>query len=177
MKTWTMIASLLLLAPPAMAGEAIVLGPHPEACALDAKGPSVLVHVHGFKDHSGILRVELYPGTEEDFLAPRAKLQEEGKVFERIDLPMPKTGDAVDVCVALPAAGMYTMSILHDRNANSRLDAFSDGYGFPNNPRLGYKKPPASEVIFAADGQTTIDVVLNYWTGFAARPIRRRNDD
>jgi uncharacterized protein (DUF2141 family) len=150
-----------------------VLGPQPEACVDGAVGPAALVHVTGFKDRSGVLRVELYPAVENDFLASGTKLKSEGKVFQRIDNPTPQQGDGV-VCVALPGTGPFAIAVLHDRNSNGKLDAFSDGFGFPNNPRLGYGKPAASEATFnAGAGVIKLDIVLNYWNGLSARPIRR----
>ena len=160
-------------AVPAVAQEAHILGPHPEACAPGAPGPAVLVRTTGFKDRAGNLRVELYPPVDGDFLAHGSKLRAEGKIYERIDIPMPPAGDA-EVCVVLPGPGSYAISVLHDRNANDRLDAFFDGYGFPNNPRLGFGPPKAAEATFTTQGaQTRLDVVLNYWTGLAARPVSR----
>ena len=156
------------------AEEAHVLGPYAEACGAGTEGPAVLVHVTGFKDRAGNLRVELYPAVEGEFLAPRARLQVEGKIFQRIDVPMPQSGDA-EVCVPVPATGPYAMAVLHDRNASGKLDAFNDGFGFPNNPRLGYGKPDAAEATFTAGaGVTRLDIVLNYWNGLAARPLRKR---
>lgn len=147
---------------------------HVATCPQDYHGPSVLVRVSGFKDRDGQLRVELYPDDPEDFLAPGRALLAAGKVFQRIDIPTPQTGDA-EVCVVVPTPGTYAMAILHDRNANGKLNPFSDGYGFPNNPRLGYGKPDVKDVAFpVGETQTTIEVVLNYWTGFSARPIRSR---
>jgi uncharacterized protein (DUF2141 family) len=135
------------------------------------EGPRAIVEVTGFKDRTGQLRVELYPATAGDFLAPGRKLIAEGKTFVRIDIPMPQDGDA-SVCMPLPELGNYAMAILHDRNASGRLDPFSDGYGFPNNPRLGYKKPNVSVATIAAETPVTeILVRLNYWNGFSARPI------
>ena len=135
-------------------------------------GPAVLVRVVGLKDRTGQVRVELYPGTDEDFLAPRKVLRAQGKLFKRIDTPVPPHG-AMQVCVSLPGAGRYTLSVLHDRNLNGKLDLFKDGYGFPNNPKLGFGKPPASTAAFTASaGVTTLDIRLNYWNGIGARPLR-----
>jgi uncharacterized protein (DUF2141 family) len=172
------LLTLLMISPVAAQEESAresppVLGPKPEACLDDAEGAAALVHISGFKDRAGILRVELYPAVEGDFLASSAKLKAEGKVFERIDNPMPQQGEA-DVCVPLPHAGPFAIAVLHDRNSSGKLDAFSDGFGFPNNPRLGYGKPAASEATFTAEaGVTRLDIVLNYWNGFAARPLKR----
>lgn len=149
------------------------LSTHDPACPADHAGPSVLVRVTGFKDRAGQLRVELYPGTAEDFLSPGRALRAAGKVFQRIDIPTPPEGDG-EVCVALPAPGIYAVAVLHDRNTDGRLNPFSDGYGFPNNPRLGYGKPDVADVAFTAgEGRLALDVVLNYWNGFSARPLRR----
>ncbi len=147
-----------------------ILGPDAEACAHTASGPSVLVRVYGFKDRSGNVRVELYPATPEDFLASRTKLTAEGKVFKRIDVPTPAEGDA-HICVELPEFGSYALSVLHDRNASGKLDPFSDGFGFPNNPTLGMSKPDVEEATFIAFGKMNLDIVLNYWSGFSAKPL------
>jgi uncharacterized protein (DUF2141 family) len=132
-----------------------------------------VVHVSGFKDRAGNLRVELYPATNEDFLAPGRLLREQGKTFQRIDIPTTPEGEAV-VCLALPAEGLYAIAVLHDRNASGKLDPFSDGFGFPNNSPLGFSKPAVDKVSFTAGaGQTRIDVVLKYWNGLSARPVKR----
>ncbi|MBY0509421.1 MAG: DUF2141 domain-containing protein [Rhodospirillaceae bacterium] len=171
MKTWFPML-VLLAAVPMRAAAAPPLGPHPEACAAEAGGTAVLVHVRGFKDTSGNVRVDLYPAVEGEFLAPHARLRAEGKVNERIDVPAAVALDG-DICVKLPGPGTYAIAVLHDRNGSGKLDAFSDGYGFPNNPRLGYGKPEAAEAAFTADvGVTRLDIVLNYWNGLAARPLR-----
>lgn len=134
--------------------------------------PSILVSVTGFKDRTGNVRVELYPAVDGDFLAPRGKLRAEGKTFLRLDNPIPDKGDAA-VCVPVPAAGDYAIAVLHDRNTNSKLDVFSDGFGFANNPKLGFAKPHVTEAtVSAGEGETQLTVVLNYWNGLGARPLR-----
>lgn len=151
----------------------VSLSSHEAACPEGYIGPSVLVRVSGFKDRAGQLRVELYPDSPEDFLSPGRVLRAAGKVFQRIDIPTPQTGDG-EVCIVLPSAGGYAAAILHDRNGDGKLNPFSDGYGFPNNPSLGYSKPDVKEAAFVVgDGRLTIDVVLNYWSGLSARPLRK----
>jgi len=155
------VVSALLLAPAS-------------AWAQACTAPSILVSVTGFKDRTGNVRVELYPAVDGDFLAPRGRLREEGKTFLRLDNPAPAEGDA-RVCVPLPAAGDYAIAVLHDRNANSKLDVFSDGFGFANNPKLGFSKPDVAEAtVSAGEGETQLTVVLNYWNGLGARPLRKQ---
>lgn len=154
-------------APPAS------LSTHEAHCPEGYTGPSVLVRVSGFKDRTGQLRVELYPDTPEDFLSPGRALRAAGKVFQRIDIPTPSQGDG-EVCIVVPHAGGYAAAILHDRNSDGKLNPFSDGYGFPNNPSLGYSKPEVKEAAFVVgEGRATVDVVLNYWSGLSARPLRK----
>jgi len=163
-----LFAALMLASLPVAAR-----GPAYGSCSGVEGETAAVVHVSGFKDRTGNLRVELYPATDEDFLAPGRLLREQGKTFQRIDIPTPPEGDPV-VCVALPAEGLYAIAVLHDRNASGKLDPFSDGFGFPNNPRLGFSKPAVGKVSFTAGaGQTRIDVLLNYWNGLAAKPVRR----
>ncbi len=149
-----------------------ILGPEAAACSRIADGPSVLVRVYGFKNRAGNVRVELYPATQEDFLASRAKLTSEGKLFKRFDVRTPESGD-VRICVAVPEDGEYSLSVLHDRNASGKLDVFSDGYGFPNNPRLGMSKPSVDKATFTVSGKAKLDIVLNYFSGFSAKPIKK----
>lgn len=136
--------------------------------------PNVMVRVHGLKDRQGRLRVELYSDKPDEFLASRKILQAEGKFFRRVDAEIGEA-ETPEVCAPLPAPGRYTMAVLHDRNANGKLNVFSDGFGFPNNPKLGMKKPNADKATFTAnEGETTLDVVMNYWSGFGAKPISHK---
>lgn len=158
----------------AAAAQVPPLATHDPTCA-GHEGPRALVRVAGFKDYAGQLRVELYPATAEDFLAPGRKLVADGKIFRRIDVPTP-VGPA-EICLPLPELGSYAIAVLHDRDADGRLNPFSDGFGFPNNPRLGYKKPKVESVtIEAAADETLIPVILNYWNGFSARPLAASSD-
>lgn len=165
------VAGVLVVAP--ALGQEAPLAVDRAACPDDWEGPTVTAVVTGFEDRKGRLRVELYPATPEDFLAPGRKLRAEGKVFERIDIEMPGEGDG-RVCVPLPHPGPFALAVLHDRNADGKLNPFSDGFGFPNNPRLGFGKPDVADVTFVADAPTMkLTIVLNYWNGLAARPVRK----
>jgi len=143
-----------------------------DICESDVGAHYAIVEVGGFKDRIGRVRVELYPDTPEDFLAPGGKLRAEGKVFARVEIDVPRDGNA-RVCVALPQPNTYALAVLHDRNANGKLNPFFDGFGFPNNPALGFGKPDVTEVTFtSAGGPVVIPIILNYWNGIRARPLR-----
>lgn len=161
-------AMLTMFAAPVAAQE--ILGDDKQACAPGAKGPAALVRVYGFKDRVGNLRLQLYGDEPDDFLKKGAKLK-------RIELPV-SAADDMNVCVALPRFGEFSMAILHDRDVDRHLSISKDGVGFSGNPKLGLSKPDYDESMFVArDGVTIVDVILNYRRGlFSVRPlVDRRN--
>lgn len=143
-------------------------------CRQPEPGPAILVSVDGLKDRRGRLRLELYPANDDDFLADDNKLIEHGKTFARVDEPIPTAGP-VSLCIRVPQPGRYTVSLLHDRDANRKFSMFTDGIGFAGNPRLGWSKPHAADATVAAGpGVTRIAILLNYRHGFSMRPLERR---
>lgn len=151
--------------------QAEVLGSDAAACAAGA-GPAALVSIEGFRDRAGQVRLELFSDRDDEFLVSGRKLTAAGKLFRRIDVPTPQKTGPVQMCMALPAAGRYTLVVLHDRNKDSKLNAFSDGVGIPGNPRLGLSKPKAEVAAFTADGGVTpIAITLQYVQGLSVRPL------
>lgn len=147
------------------------LGKAEGKCRASESGPSFLVSVNGLKDRSGSLKVEVYPATEGDFLADDNVLVMAGKTFRRVVIDVPSSGTPV-VCVRLPGAGRYGVSVLHDRDNNRRFSWRTDGIGFSANPKLGLSKPKAAKASVAAgNGPTRIDVVMNYQRGLGMRPL------
>jgi uncharacterized protein (DUF2141 family) len=140
-------------------------------CRQPEPGPAILVAVEGFKDRRGRLRLELYPANDDDFLADDNILIEQGKTFARTDQPVAATG-SITLCIRVPVPGRYTLSLLHDRDANHKFSMFTDGIGFAGNPKLGWSKPlAANAVVVAGAGLTHIVIVLNYRRGFSMRPL------
>ncbi len=141
---------------------------------VDCREPGVLVRVLGLMDRTGRLRAEVFSDRQEEFLASRKLLESSGRFFMRIDFDIPKSG-VPQVCVQLSDPGRYSMAVLHDRNADGKLNVFSDGFGFPNNPKLGMDKPSVNQAIFVSGpGHAPIEIVLNYWNGLGASPIKKK---
>ncbi len=140
----------------------------PRLCAASAKGPAALVHIHGFKDRAGNVRVQTYTDRQEDLL-------EKGKYLNRIVSAVTPSGE-MTVCVPFPAPGRYVIFLQHDRNANGSLGT-SDGATFTNNPKLrfGIPKPPKPSAKEAAidvpAGVMRTDVTMNYLSGFSIKPV------
>ncbi|WP_336965788.1 DUF2141 domain-containing protein [Sphingobium aquiterrae] len=143
-------------------------------CRLEERGPAFLVDVGGLKDRKGRLKLELYPANDTDFLADDNILIGAGKVFRRVEVPVPQSGP-VQLCIRTPGPGTYALSLLHDRDANRKFGLSVDGIGFAGNPRLGLSKPHAADASARGDaGPTRIAIVMNYRRGlFAFGPLRK----
>lgn len=149
------------------------LGKAEAACRPSESGPAIYITAKGLKDRKGLLRAELYPPNEKDFLADDSILVNAGKTFRRVDLTIPATGDPV-LCMRIPAAGKYTLSLLHDRDRNLKFGTFSDGIGFSNNPKIGRSKPKAAAVIFSAGaGINRMNITMNYLSGISMKPVKK----
>jgi len=167
-------AALLPLVAAAYLPSAPDLGKAEALCRPGEKGPALLVAVTGLKDRQGRLKLEVYPSNNEDFLADDNVLIAAGKVFRRAEEPVPHDGDPV-MCIRLPSAGAYSVSLLHDRDSNRKFGWTIDGIGFAGNPRLGWGKPKAAKSrVLAAGGLTRITIVMNYRNGLGVAPLRRK---
>ena len=148
------------------------LGKAEGQCRTGEKGPAFIVSAIGLKDHSGLLKVEVYPANDDDFLEDDNVLVAAGKTFRRIEVPVPKSGLA-DLCIRVPSAGTYTVSVLHDRDSNRKFGWRVDGIGFPGTPKLGWKKPKvASARVVAGAGLTRVPVRLQYLRGLGFSPVK-----
>lgn len=167
---------LILIVAAALGGPPIPstpdLGMAAGRCAPDETGPAFFVSVHGLKDRRGNLKLELYPANDDDFLEDDNILVSQGKVFARVEEPVPGDGD-VTICIRAPGPGTYALVLLHDRNADRKFSLSSDGVGFPGNPELGLSKPKAAAVsATVGDGPARLDIVLNYRRGlFSFGPL------
>jgi uncharacterized protein (DUF2141 family) len=161
-------AALLALLPAASRAQVESspnLGKAEGQCRASEPGPAVMITVVGLKDRKGVVRAELYPDTDDDFLEDDNILINAGKTFRRVEMPLPPSGPVV-LCVRTPGPGSYTLSLLHDRDANRKFGLSSDGVGFPGNPRLGLSKPKAAAARFQTTaGLTSISIRLNYRRG------------
>lgn len=136
------------------------------ACTPGATAPAALVKVHGFKDRVGNVRVIIYRANEAEFL-------ESGKYVQRIDVPVPPSGD-MTVCAPVPDRGDHIVVALHDRDGNGKFGPFQDGVGFGGNPKLGLSKPKVEDVKLAINGVVPLAIELNYMRGLRPRPVRQK---
>nr|WP_310523124.1 DUF2141 domain-containing protein [Polymorphobacter sp.] len=149
------------------------LGKAEGRCRANEAGPALMIGVTGLKDRTGLLRAELYPPNDKDFLASDKVLVRAGTMFHRVEMALPPSGP-VQICMRVPAPGTYALSVLHDRDSNRKFGLSGDGVGFAGNPKLGLSKPKAAmALVSAGKGMTDITVRMNYRQGlFSFGPIK-----
>ena len=168
----TLVLPLLLAAGPALKSTP-ELGKAEGRCRAGEPGPALLVEAAGMKDRTGNMKLEIYPGNDQDFLADDNVLVAAGKTFRRVEVPVPQAGPVV-LCVRIPGPGTYAVSVLHDRNMDRRFQWKIDGIGFSSNPKLGWGKPSVknSRVVVNSGGVSKISVVMNYRNGLGVAPLK-----
>ena len=167
------VFAIILVATPVAAqlASSPELGKAEGHCRTGESSTRLLVAVVGLKDRKGSLKLEVYPANESDFLQDDNILLNQGKVFRRVEAPVPPNGP-VELCIRLPGPGSYSIVLLHDRNRNHKFDWMADGVGFGGNPRLGWTKPKASDAkVTAALGINRVSMVLNYRQGLRIAPL------
>jgi uncharacterized protein (DUF2141 family) len=157
------IGALIAAVSTMVSAQGGVLGGDATACSTG--GPAIRVHVIGLKDRSGELKLELYPANEEDFLKDDHDLIKQGKVFRRVTVPTPASGD-LTMCIRVPHAGRYALLFTHNRDGRNKFNFWSDGAGFPSNQRLGRSRPNLSQaVIDVPAGVVTTNIRAQYLRG------------
>lgn len=149
-----LLAATTALALPTPAGAAA-------SCAPGK--PSVLVHLQGFKQPTGRVKVSLFGSDQSRWLA-------KGGRISRVKVPV--TGKSMDVCIPVPAPGRYAVAVHHDLNINGERDR-QDGGGYSGNPKVSLfnPKPSFAKAAFAVgDGPTRVGVTLLYIKGLSVGP-------
>ncbi len=145
-------------------GSAAIVGADAAVCA--AGKPAILVHVNGFKQPTGTLKLSVYGNDPSVYLKKQGRLR-------RIKVPVRSRGP-VDVCVAVPGSGRYAVAVHHDLNGNGDKDRH-DGGGYSNNPRVSITnmRPAFSRTaVTVGRSPARVDVRLLYIRGLSVGPAR-----
>lgn len=125
--------------------------------------PSVIVHVAGFKQATGRVKLSLYGSDARRWLAKGGKITK---------VKVPVTGTSMDVCLPVPAPGRYAVAVHHDLNVNGERDR-QDGGGYSRNPKVSLlnPKPAFSKAAFeVGSGPAKVGVTLMYIKGLSVGP-------
>lgn len=144
-------SALAIPAPAAAAG----------ACAPGK--PSVIVHVVGFKQPVGRVKLSLYGEDSSRWLA-------KGGRISKVKLPV--TAKSMDVCVPVPSPGRYAVAVHHDLNVNGERDR-QDGGGYSRNPKVSLfsPRPAFNKAAFnVGNGPAKVGVTLLYIKGLSVGP-------
>lgn len=98
-----------------------------DATRCSGNGPAVRITVTDVKSSAGKVRVQLYNGTRQDWLAS-------GRWLNRIEAPA--RAGTMTFCMPVPHAGTFAIAIRHDVNGNDETDLTLDGGGMSNNPSI-----------------------------------------
>jgi uncharacterized protein (DUF2141 family) len=125
--------------------------------------PSVIVHLAGFKQAAGKVKVSVYGSDSSRWLAKGGRVTK---------LKVPVTAKSMDVCLPVPAPGRYAVAVHHDLNVNGQRDR-QDGGGYSRNPKVNLlnPKPAFSKAAFeVGNGPARVGVRLLYIRGLSVGP-------
>ena len=137
-----------------------------DAAVCESGKPSVAVVVSGFKQASGTLKVTLYDGDPARYLVHNGKLR-------NVVVPV-RSGAPMEVCIAVPAPGLYAVAIFHDVSGDNQKDR-GDGGGYSRNPKLSIfnLKPAFRQTGFrVGNGPVRTSITLLYARGLSIGPVR-----
>jgi uncharacterized protein (DUF2141 family) len=151
------VMAAVALAAPAAAQFRNKIADEPAKCRAGA-GPAVNVRITGITPAKGTLRVQLYRGTDADWL-------KSGRWLNRIEVPV--HGGSETICMPVPGKGTYAIAVRHDVNGNGKTDIRADGGGMSNNPSiniLNLGRPSYKQTAFAVgDGVKSISIQMRYF--------------
>ncbi len=119
---------------------------------------SVGIEIEGLRSTKGNVLVcvtanpRAFPDCSKDATATRAQVT---------------AADASDMRLAVSAPGNYAISVVHDENANGRLDTRlmlpREGFGFSRNPAIAFGPPSFKAARFAVgDGDAAQTIRMKY---------------
>ena len=154
---------LLASAAAAIAVTAAAAAPVRATSNCAAGKPAVLVHVAGFKQASGQVKVSVYGSDSSRWLARKGRISK---------VKVPVTGKSMDICIPVPAPGRYAVAVHHDANLNGDRDR-QDGGGYSRNPKVSLlnPKPAFARAAFSVgNGPARVGVTLLYLKGLGVGP-------
>lgn len=145
---------ILFMTPPAVAmadsKPKLDIRPHEAPATCGSQTPQLEVVVTGV-EAKGILTVELYKPSKNDFLRKASRIQR---------VRVPAEANSQTVCFNLKSAGMYALAAYHDINADRDLARKwnmlpAEPFALSNNQPLRLRMPRFEDAAFSASQETT----------------------
>lgn len=119
---------------------------------------TLTIHMTGFRNGKGLAGVLV-------FCSPRGWPETNDDACRHGSVPI-HNGDATIQFEGLKA-GTYAAVALHDENKNKKLDRNflgvpKEGFGFPNNIKVGLKTPSYEAASFQMNGDTKLEIKMQY---------------
>ena len=119
---------------------------------------TLTIHMTGFRSGVGAAGVLV-------FCSPKGWPESNADACEHKSVPI-QNGEATIKFDGLKA-GTYAAVALHDENMNKKLDRNflgipKEGFGFPNNIKVGLRPPSYEAASFKVDGDTTVEIKIQY---------------
>ncbi len=153
------ILPFLLLSIPLRSG-AQAAGPS-ESASHTGSGCTLRIHVDGLRNSKGNIGTILFKTSE-------GWPEDKSKAFRHGPAPIdPGQRQGTAVWTDLPP-GDYGVAAIHDENSNAKLDKNligipKEGFGFANNPHVGWSPPPFSAAVaHVACPETQIAIHIQY---------------
>jgi len=158
-KTLLIPLALVSFSAPAHAQYRQEITNDPSLCRTGG-GPAVRITVTDVRIGTGTMRVQLYRGTAQDWLAS-------GRWIYRMEAPA--RAGRMSFCMPVPRAGTYAIAIRHDVNGNGGTDLTRDGGGMSNNPSINIfnlGKPSYRKTAFTIGNEVKpMSIQMRYLSG------------
>ena len=107
----------------------------------------ILITIEKVRSSAGTIKVELYSDDSEN---------SKGRKVARTRVKAVK--GETELCLNAPSAGNYSIAFYHDENDNGKFDQNffgipKEGFGFSNNPEIGFGRPDHDEIRFHVGGE------------------------
>ena len=127
--------------------------------AINTTGTNIQLHVSGFNNLNGQLVIAVF-NNEDSF-------NSESKTYRDVTIPIISYNN-MSILISDVLPGTYVISLFHDEDENGILNTASflgfdvpeEGFGFSNNPSIGFSQPTYNECVFTIEEGVTLIVPI-----------------
>lgn len=122
---------------------------------MNQETTNIQLEISGFNNTNGQLAIAIFNNAN--------SFESENDTYK--DSTLIVTGDEMIILIEDVDPGTYAISIFHDENTNEELDVNwlgipEEGFGFSNNPAIGFSAPEYNDCSFTIEENTTLGVPI-----------------